>query len=712
MAKFSDVYKQELKSKGILSSIGSAAAKRLREKLDVRNMLFGGSGAIAATGQKIFGKGYQAIQKDTSKKLSDGTGVQSVAMDQLLVSAQRQETQLSIIAKNTMNSNAMARDINVMRQNIMKLVTMGGGKASRGADMFFKDAASRETAYESQFKKGTDTEGTTPTTEKSKSGGLLGLLAGMAAAIVGTIKSTLGGIPELLKNIFSISNIMKMFGIAGNVISGIAKLLPMLVSPVFLGIIAAVAGATWLMKWLDKKNDEANTQEKMDARVADDRGSPSSKLAARTILINPGLKENLAADKTDDDVARYTRGEIKTKDELAKAISSAEAAGKNSIEIKDSSVVAAAKDKQRSSNLSSPSKIPLLDAISKGESRGDYNAMNQGTVGIGGKVIGSGNSERIIEKKLTDMTIGEIMAKGAKKTDSADKRREQGLIFAAGRYQIVPDTLKGLVDSGIASKDEKFDEVVQDRLAMELVRRRGALKMASEGRYADAQNALAMEWAAIPLATDVVDKKGNIKKAGTSFYAGPGNKAHVGSGEDVAAALKGMDKDALTAMTHDQNVPASRSASGKVMQITPVQANVAPMPNPMTKTGTITQLNNWVAKYGATHNSDGTPKSSKNATTPVITTPNPVIAPGREHGGKVQQSMMLPATPSSGSALQQGSRALEENAREMSVPPAPNVTVNPPSAPAPVSSMGGGTITTASVMDDEFARRVLNYVGG
>jgi hypothetical protein len=603
MAKFSDVYKQELKSKGILSSIGSAAAKRLREKLDVRNMLFGGSGAIAATGRKVFGKGYQAIQKDTSKKLSGETGVQSVAMDQLLISAQKQETQLSIIAKNTMNSNAMARDINVMRQNIMKLVTMGGGKASRGADMFFKDAASRETAYESQFKKGTVVKETTPTAEKSKSGGLLGMLAGMAAAIVGTIKSTLGSIPELLKNIFSIDNMMKMFGIAGNVISGIAKLLTMLVSPAFLGIIAAVAGATWLMKWIERKNDEANTKEKTEARVAEDRGSPSSKLAARTLPIDAGLKENLATDKTDADVAEYTRGEIKTKEELATAISSAEADRKKEITMGESPVVAAAKEKQRSPNITSPSRIPLLDAISKGESGGDYNAMNQGTVGIGGKVIGSGNSERIIKKKLTDMTIGEIMAKGAKKTDSADKRREQGLIFAAGRYQIIPDTLKGLVDSGKASKDEKFDEVVQDRLGMELIRGTGALRMASEGKYAEAQNALAKTWAAIPLATDVVDKKGNLKKAGTSFYAGPGNKAHVGSGKDVLASLMNMNKG--------------------------------------------------------------------------------------------------------GENLAQGSRALEEKTREMIVAPAPNVVVNPPPAPAQVSS-AGGSVTMASVMDDEVARLILN----
>lgn len=614
MATFSDVYKQELKSKGVLSSIGSAAAKRTREKLDVRNMLFGGSGAIAATGRKIFGRGYQAIQKDAPKALAATPAVQSVAMDQLLMSAQRQETQLSIIAKNTMNSNAMARDINVMRQNIMKLVTMNGGKASRGADMFFKDAAARETSYESQFKKASGTKDTTPVAEKSKSGGILGLLGGIAAAIVGTIRSALGGIPELLKNIFSIDNMLKMFGIAGNVLSGFAKLLPMLVSPAFLGIIAAVAGATWLSKWLESKNAEVNTEEKMTERVAEDRGSDASKLAARTIPIDSGVKELLQENRTDQDVANYTRGEIKTKQELATAITSAEITGKRAIEVKDSAVVAKAKEKiSPPPSTTTPSKIPLLDAIAKGESAGagDYNAMNQGTVGVRGKVVGSGNSEKIINKKLTDMTIGEIMTKAAKPTDSAEKRRELGLIFAAGRYQIIPETLKGLVNSGIASKDEKFTSDVQDRLGMELIKRTGALKMVSEGKFADAQNALAKTWAGIPLATDIVDKKGNLKKAGESFYAGPGNKSNAGSGKEVLSALMAMSNSA-------------------------------------------------------------------------------------------------------GDTLAQGSSALAAMARDINVQQAPNIVVTPPPAPpvsGPVSSMGGGSMTMASVIDDEFARRVLNYAG-
>ena len=343
MSNFTDVYKQELKSKGVLSSIGSAALKRTREKLDIRNMLFGGSGAIAATGQKVFGKGYQAIQKggSTAKAVSENIGTQSIAMDQLLVSAQKQESQLAIIAKNTMNSNAMARDMNVTRQNIMKLVTMSGGKASRGADMFFKDASAREAAYESQFKKGTEKQTTpTPVVEKSKSdGGLLSLFGGIATTIVGTIRSTLGVIPDLLKSIFSADKLMGLFGISGNILGAFAKLLPMLVSPAFLGIIAAVAGASWLMKWLDSKNDEANTEEEKNKRVAGDRGSQSSKLAARTVLVNDDLKSLLANDRTDQDVSDYTRGEITTKDELAKAITSAEATGKRELNLTDSTVM-------------------------------------------------------------------------------------------------------------------------------------------------------------------------------------------------------------------------------------------------------------------------------------------------------------------------------------------------------------------------------------
>ena len=68
MATFTDVYKQELKSKGVLSSLGSTMFKRSKERLDPRNILFGGSGITSAIGQKIFGKGYSALNKSSSGK--------------------------------------------------------------------------------------------------------------------------------------------------------------------------------------------------------------------------------------------------------------------------------------------------------------------------------------------------------------------------------------------------------------------------------------------------------------------------------------------------------------------------------------------------------------------------------------------------------------------------------------------------------------------
>jgi hypothetical protein len=560
MATFTDVYKQELKSKGVLGSLGSTAFKRTKERLDPRNMLFGGSGIMAATGRKIFGKGYQALDRTPGKKLSESGGfsgeIKSEALNSLLISSQKQEAQLSIIAKNTMNSNAMARDMNVMRQNIMKLVTMGGGKASRGSDMFFKDSAAREKAYESQFGKEKGKNSPTPAKETPKEGenkGILGALLGIGTTIAAAVKGALGSIPSLISSIFSAENIGKIFGIGLDVMKGLGSvfrlLLPIISNPMFLAIAGALIGAKWLMGFLEDKNAKANTPDNVVNRVETGAGSNSAKGAAEvsSTRVDQGLRDLASGNYSDEVVQSYTGGiplptgevvgGIKTKKELQEAIKKADSEGKKMIDIGGPSAAEQAKDVRMGP---SPSKMSLLDAIAKGESAsaGGYDAMNQGTVGLGGRVIGSGNSEKIIKKKLTDMTIGEIMSRAAKPSDNAQKRQSEGLIFAAGRYQIIPETLKGLIDAGIATKDEKFSPEVQDRLGMELIRKTGALKMSSEGKYDEAQNALAKVWAGIPLATDTMNKStGQMMKAGQSYYAGPGNKAHAGSGKDVRGSL-------------------------------------------------------------------------------------------------------------------------------------------------------------------------------
>ena len=221
------------------------------------------------------------------------------------------------------------------------------------------------------------------------------------------------------------------------------------------------------------------------------------------------------------------------------------------------------RDGSSSTSPTPAGKNSLLDMIAKGESAGagGYNAMNQGTPG-GGPVIGSGDSQKIIQKKLTDMTVGEIMDRAAKPNDDAKKRKENGLIFAAGRYQIIPDTLKGLVRQGIVSKDDKFDEATQDKLGMALIQGTGALKLAAKGDYEGAQNAMAKTWASIPLATDVGDKK-----AGQSYYQKAGqNTAHAGL--DVKGALMasspstGVTLASASTSMSDQRMAAMKPGGG------------------------------------------------------------------------------------------------------------------------------------------------------
>ena len=64
---------------------------------------------------------------------------------------------------------------------------------------------------------------------------------------------------------------------------------------------------------------------------------------------------------------------------------------------------------------------------------GGYDAMNTGGSGMGynNRAYGSANSKDVFGKGLSEMTVGEVLQLGREKR-----------IFAAGRYQFIPSTLK------------------------------------------------------------------------------------------------------------------------------------------------------------------------------------------------------------------------------------------------------------------------------
>ena len=94
-------------------------------------------------------------------------------------------------------------------------------------------------------------------------------------------------------------------------------------------------------------------------------------------------------------------------------------------------------------------------------------------------------------KPLTTMTVGEVLA--WQERIDARSRSE-----AAGRFQIMEDTLRDyLLPTMGLSGNEIFDKDMQNAMAVALMKRRGWTP--DSRAYVAMGNALALEWAALPL---------------------------------------------------------------------------------------------------------------------------------------------------------------------------------------------------------------------
>jgi hypothetical protein len=187
----------------------------------------------------------------------------------------------------------------------------------------------------------------------------------------------------------------------------------------------------------------------------------------------------------------------------------------------------------------------LLSFISSGE--GGYNSMNQGT--SGNSIVGSThNASSILGKNLPQMTVGEVM-----------QNQDSGKLFAAGRYQIIPDTMKMAVARAGVSPDDMFDQKTQDKLGLALIYngQRPTLSGYLKGENNNVQGAmldLAMEWASAP-----------DPSTGRSYYGGANASSHTV--EEVRTALtsareKGAGKFMSAAPASSASLKGGTSSSG------------------------------------------------------------------------------------------------------------------------------------------------------
>jgi hypothetical protein len=141
MSRLAEIYKQEKKSGG---NLGGAITKRLGEKIDPRQML-DSSGIIATMFPGL--KPYSATKQKTPSVTSSMPSI-SFGAGELSLMAEATK----ITAKNSIVLPSMARDFHLVKQNIIKLVRISGGKPQTAAGDFFSRQMARETAFESKMK--------------------------------------------------------------------------------------------------------------------------------------------------------------------------------------------------------------------------------------------------------------------------------------------------------------------------------------------------------------------------------------------------------------------------------------------------------------------------------------------------------------------------------------------------------------------------------
>ena len=150
MADFKSKYISELeKGKGLIGGAKGAASssmddfKKQFSKESIAKKAFGGDDILSA-----LIRGKMGIKKEKGGKSPSKDGESGGGLGEDATSV------LTIIAKNSMSLPGMARDMNVLRQNIVKLVKLKGGETSRfggKADAFFKGSKEREESLEAEM---------------------------------------------------------------------------------------------------------------------------------------------------------------------------------------------------------------------------------------------------------------------------------------------------------------------------------------------------------------------------------------------------------------------------------------------------------------------------------------------------------------------------------------------------------------------------------
>jgi len=183
MASFKEILKKQRQSgSGITDSFIGSSVEKIKESMDFRNVLFKKGSFLNALFPKIKGYDYENV----------GSKIKPVELEQSNSKLNVIEQNTALSAKNSIVLPSMARDMFLVKQNIIKLVKSQGQKPQTKSGDWFTRQLARENALE---EKRTTTK---PTPEKEK-------VIKENNGFMGSIASFLGGIfagsilPSLIK---------------------------------------------------------------------------------------------------------------------------------------------------------------------------------------------------------------------------------------------------------------------------------------------------------------------------------------------------------------------------------------------------------------------------------------------------------------------------------------------------------------------------------
>jgi hypothetical protein len=181
----------------------------------------------------------------------------------------------------------------------------------------------------------------------------------------------------------------------------------------------------------------------------------------------------------------------------------------------------------------------FFDSVLTGESK-TYDDHNWYTSsGLKSYIKGvNQNRNSALSKDLSDTTIADVM-----KFQKNQRSSSSGQLWATGRYQIIPTTLKGLVDNHKINPNQKYSDAIQDELGEKLLLGRSNIRKYLKKEVADTKENrekaaldMAKIWSSIGVPYDMQGSKKTIKK-NQSYYSGGGDTATVKT-EIVQSALQ------------------------------------------------------------------------------------------------------------------------------------------------------------------------------